>query len=406
MLLQRLLTLTLLLASFNLSAQRYYFENISVDHGLPASKAYAVLQDSTGLVWVGTEGGLASYDGNSVSTFGSAHGLAENGARSLFLDRKGRLWVGHLGGGITILEDRTFTSITIAGLKLTSDVTGFAQDAQGSIWVSTYGQGVLKLGEVDIAAREALAEVFATPQRISINIPFILGLQDGTICILEDGGSAKHWDPSGKSFKPLEPSGLPEIAHFTSLFEDRKGNLWFSSLSSGAFKVDRTRNQVTSFDIASGLPSNFTTCFSEDLDGNIYIGTWDAGLARIESEGIQRFNPDNGLHSVAVRALALDREGNLLVATNDHGMDLYRGERFLTFNDEDGLLDPQVWAVMEDQDRRIWFGTNGGINILDPSNKSTARVKTLTAQQGDLTSNRVRCLKQDSRGHVWIGMES
>src|SRR5262245_52662181 len=85
-----------------LSAQRYYFENVAVANGLPATKVYAVLQDSTGLVWLGTESGLASFDGTNVVTFGSNEGMAQGGVRSLFLDKSRRLWCGHLGGGISV----------------------------------------------------------------------------------------------------------------------------------------------------------------------------------------------------------------------------------------------------------------------------------------------------------------
>ena len=56
--------------ALGLSAQRYYFENISVAQGLPATKVYCALQDSTGLVWLGTESGLASFDGTNVIAFG------------------------------------------------------------------------------------------------------------------------------------------------------------------------------------------------------------------------------------------------------------------------------------------------------------------------------------------------
>lgn len=393
------------------SGQRFYFENISVEQGLPASKVYGLLQDASGLIWMGTEAGLANYDGNAVVAFGTGEGLAPNGARSLMLDREGRLWVGHIQGGLSILDGRVFRTVSVNGSPLTSDITGIAQDGEGRIWLATYGQGVFRLKGLP-AMEEGAANVsveadrFGGAQKISDNINSVAALQDGGVCIIEDGGTLRQWNDGAGIFERLDLRGLPDLLSATSLFEDGRGALWVGTISNGAFKVDRKTGEVRTYDLLAGMPSNFAVCFAEDEAGRVWIGTWDAGLARIEEAGIRRFDPANGLHSVAIRALMRDREGNMLVATNDHGVDLYRGERFLTFNDEDGLLDPQVWAVIEDQDGRIWFGTNGGINILDPSNTSTARIKTLTAQQGDLTSNRVRCLREDSRGHIWIGTET
>ncbi|MEO8069082.1 MAG: two-component regulator propeller domain-containing protein [Flavobacteriales bacterium] len=395
----------LLLASLQVTAQNFYFENISIEQGLPASKVYCVVQDARGLVWMGTEAGLANYDGNTVVALGENAGTAANGARSLLLDKDGRLWAGHIQGGISLMENGAFRKLSIAGTALTSDVTGIAQDADGAVWIATYGQGLFKV--VSMAGDGVLTtEHFGSTQKISDNINMLTTLNDGTVCIIEDGGSPKRLDKAAKVFTSIQYSGLPELLSVTSLFEDSKGRLWFGTIQSGAYCVDPKTGQVNTYDLLSGMPSNFVVCFSEDEDGNIWAGTWDNGIGRIQPDGIQHFHSDNGLHSTVIRGIARDREGNMLIVTNDHGMDLYRGERFLTFNDEDGLLDPQVWAVLEDQDGRIWFGTNGGINILDQSNNSTARVKTLTAQQGDLTSNRVRCMRQDSKGHVWIGMET
>ncbi|HRH37106.1 MAG TPA: two-component regulator propeller domain-containing protein, partial [Flavobacteriales bacterium] len=64
-----LFTILLGVVVFSANAQRYYFENVSVGTGLPDSKVYAVLQDSSGLVWLGTESGLSNYDGKRVVSF-------------------------------------------------------------------------------------------------------------------------------------------------------------------------------------------------------------------------------------------------------------------------------------------------------------------------------------------------
>ena len=399
------LLLFMALAVLQARAQNFYFENISIEQGLPASKVYCVVQDAQGLVWMGTEAGLANYDGNTVVALGESEGTAANGARSLLLDKEGRLWVGHIQGGISLMENGAFRKLSMAGTPLTSDVTGIVQDANGVVWIATYGQGLFKVKS--IGEDGALTtEHYSADRKISDNINSLVALKDGTVCIIEDGGSPKRLDKSGKVFEAMQYNGLPELLSVTSLFEDSKGRMWFGTIRNGAYCVDPGTKNVATYELLNGLPSNFVVCFSEDDDGNIWVGTWDNGIGRIQQDGVRHFSADNGLHSTAIRGMARDREGNMLIASNDHGLDLYRGERFLTFNDEDGLLDPQVWAVIEDQDGRIWFGTNGGINILDQSNHSTARVKTLTVQQGDLTSNRVRCMRQDSKGHVWIGMET
>ena len=73
-------------------SQRYFFENIGIQDGLPASKVYAALQSGFGIVWIGTEAGLASYDGNLVVNH--EQGVARSGARALHMDREAGLWSG------------------------------------------------------------------------------------------------------------------------------------------------------------------------------------------------------------------------------------------------------------------------------------------------------------------------
>ncbi len=387
------------------AAQRYFFENISVQQGLPSSKVYGAVQDSSGLIWIGTEAGLAFYDGVEVVPFGTAQGTAPNGARTLFLDKENTLWVGHLGGGISRGRGSRFSTTVIEGAPLTSDITGMAQDNDGALWICTYGQGVLRIME-PAAESPLMVERFGEAQGISERIAGITRLQNGELLFLEDRNTLQRWDAAGKGFKPFAPPGLPSLHRITTLFEDSRGALWVGTVSGGAYHLDLKNGRTTVYDLHNGMPSNFIFSFGEDAVGRVWIGTWEKGAVRVEDKGLQRFDPGSGLHSIAIRAITRDREGNLLICTNDNGVDLYKGERFVNFGTDEGLVDPQVWAVMEDRSGHIWFGTNGGISILDPSNYSTARVKNVTMQQGALTTNRVRSIEQDAQGMVWIGTEN
>ncbi|MCB0814333.1 MAG: hypothetical protein KDB87_14385, partial [Flavobacteriales bacterium] len=114
----------------------------------PASKVYAVLQDGYGTVWIGTEAGLAAYDGRQVRSIGTQDGAAPGGARSLLLDRQGRLWVGHLDGGITVHDGDRFQAYTV-GEGMPSAVTGLAEDVNGTIWLATAGSGAWRIPPVE-----------------------------------------------------------------------------------------------------------------------------------------------------------------------------------------------------------------------------------------------------------------
>jgi ligand-binding sensor domain-containing protein/class 3 adenylate cyclase len=399
-----LLVVLLCSLPFSSRAQRYFFENIAVRDGLPASKVYALLQDSTGLVWIGTESGLASYDGLKVRTYGAGDHLASNGARSIFQDDHQRLWVGHLGGGISLRDENGFRAVQLDGLRSEHDITAIAQDSKGAIWLATFGDGAYRITDVPKEG-PVKAEVFKDNKGLAERITGITRLNDGRLLFLEAQGDMKIWDPGAGKFNAFKPQGMPALMGITTVFQDSRDRFWIGTQSAGAVCLDTKANKATTYDIATALPSNFVLCFGEDEQGRVWVGTWDNGLARIESNGIRRFNMGNGTHSQRMRCIARDREGNMLIGTHDAGMEIYKGDRFRSFTEDDHLVDKQVWAVLATGNGQLWFGTNGGITILTPEPNGAGTVRHLTMQGGQLTSNHVRALVEDARGHVWIGTE-
>ena len=398
----------LLLACFavvGLQAQRFYFERLDVQNGLPTSNVYAVLQDSSGLVWLGTEDGLVSFDGrerDGVHAYGTADGLAPKGARCLLIDAQQRFWVGHSGGGISLRTANAQRSVKPAGEPLVSDITGIAQDEQGGIWMTTMGQGVMHI----TAVREdgtLDAERFGNEQGILDHVLDVRRFKDGTIAFLEDGGTLKKWDAGTKRFNSLEWGGLQDVLGVNALYEDGEGRIWLGTIANGAYVLDPRTGQVVNYSTANGLPSNLVSCFGEDAAGQVWVGTWGGGAAVIGLNGVRRhYHPGNGLESLQVRKLVRDAEGNMLLATSDYGLIIFKGERFLNLMEQDGLLDQQVWAVMEDRNGRLWFGTDGGVSILDPKVQGPGMIKTLQT----VRTSRVRSIVEDAMGNIWIGSET
>lgn len=396
------LAVLMLATGLDAKAQRYFFENVGVQDGLPASKVYDLLQDSTGLIWVGTEAGLASYDGRAVQTFGGRDDLAANGVRILFLDKDERLWAGHLGGGISLRDDGRFRKIELAEAAPAHDVTGLAQDSDGAIWVATFGDGAYRISEVPEQEAPS-ASRYGEAEGLNARLVGITTLNDGSLLFLDAQGGMKRWVNGG--FEVYKPKGMPQLMGITNVFQDSHDRIWIGTQSSGAVMVDPRSGEQTTYDIASAMPSNFVMCFAEDASGQIWVGTWDNGLARIEEHGVRRFNMGNGTHSQRMRCIIRDREGNMLIGTHDAGLELYKGDRFRSFTEEDHLVDRQVWALVQVRDGSIWLGTNGGVTILNTEKDGTFRTRHLTMQGGQLTSNHVRALVEDDRGHVWIGTE-
>jgi len=68
------------------------FTNYNVDNGLPSNEVYHVLTDKKGMIWIATDNGVCSYDGNKFNTLTTNDGLTDNVVFKFFEDHKGRIW--------------------------------------------------------------------------------------------------------------------------------------------------------------------------------------------------------------------------------------------------------------------------------------------------------------------------
>jgi hypothetical protein len=106
-----------------------------VEAGLPHNSAPHVLQTRDGYLWVGTETGLARFDGIRFTTYRAANtpGLPDNWIRFLFEDKAGSLWVG-TAHGLCRYRDGKFECV---GLR-NQAIVNLAEDRTGRIWIGTF----------------------------------------------------------------------------------------------------------------------------------------------------------------------------------------------------------------------------------------------------------------------------
>ena len=117
------------------------------DQGLPRNDVGALAQTSDGYLWIGTEEGLARFDGARFVVFDRRNtpALADHDIRALFAARDGTLWIGTRGGGLVSFKSGTFARVTAAQGLGDDHVLAIAGDRDGSIWIGTDGGGLTHL---------------------------------------------------------------------------------------------------------------------------------------------------------------------------------------------------------------------------------------------------------------------
>ena len=82
--------------------------------GLPSSKTYDIVQDSTGLLWIGTENGLVTFDGDEFVTY-SHPDLLDNDIIELSINRNGRVYFLNLSEQLGYIENEKMVFIKTDG---------------------------------------------------------------------------------------------------------------------------------------------------------------------------------------------------------------------------------------------------------------------------------------------------
>lgn len=167
---------------------------------------------------------------------GTQLGLLDASPYALCEDRHGKLWLGS-GWGVFVCDnkDLRFERVTELGWQYVYDI---AEDAEGTIWIATMGNGVFKF---DSANKKI-----------------------------------KHY-----SFKVDDPASLSSNS-VSSISETANGDIWFSTDRGGICRYNKEQDNFTSFSIADGLPDDVAYKILEDKEKNLWFGT---------NKGLVRFNP-------------------------------------------------------------------------------------------------------------------
>jgi len=106
--------------------------------GLISDTVSSLLQDSKGNIWIGTRDGLTRYDGKSLLHFTEREGLINNVVRSIYEDSKRNIWIGTTKG-ITKYDGKSFTHYTEKEGFNANFVEYIIEDLRGNILLGGFG---------------------------------------------------------------------------------------------------------------------------------------------------------------------------------------------------------------------------------------------------------------------------
>ncbi|KZE15903.1 ligand-binding sensor domain-containing protein [Sphingomonas hankookensis] len=357
-----------------------WFQTLDGSAGLPHSTTTAIVQSSDGLMWIGTRGGLARYDGQRLKVFrqtiGRTGGVPDNYIRSLLALPHGAVLVGTNVGGMVRYDPRSngFAAIGGAtGVGVGTRIMSIVSDGQDGAYVAS-DRGVFHYD----ARHDRIAPVASQGDALAEGAFAVHRDADGTLYAGGDHGLFVR----RRGAVRFVAVATPDIGDVWAIARDRMGRLWIGTGSHGIFVQLAGGRVIQPAALAGASPliaHRTVRTFAIGPNGVVWAGTDGVGVLRIATEGglavrsIRNLQANRGsLSGDTVRDLHIDRTGRLWAATEVGASHTDPApEAILTIGNampdpRHSLADRTVSGVMVDRRDRIWVGmSNGMIDMVD-----------------------------------------
>ncbi len=355
--------------------------------GLPGN-GRCFLQDKAGMFWIGTDKGLARYDGVNLEIYGTEQGIQDPNIWSICEDARQRLWIGTGNGEVFVLDRPSGIILKLADTFPRGSNFGIMRDRDGQMWIARSGQGYIIVNE-----SAGTVKKFSKREGLAGNNPAIKILQDKDHRIwLNSSSGVTVIDNQAHKLKRL----FTEDAIF-SLMEDRDGNIWVGG-NKGAYILNMEKSTQLHLSSKQGIEGAVFGLL-QDKTGIFWLTTDQnkAFAVDLQKNTVEKFTI--GSDNRIIYSVVEDAEGQLWLGSvnaGSHVINLNRG-RPGNFTTSDGLSSNVFWATLEAKDGNIWLGTTNGIDVYDPTYRT---IRHLGIEQG-LPDRNMNHLYEDRQGQIW-----
>ncbi len=400
------------------------FHRLPLDDALSQNTVATMLQDSRGLMWFGTLGGLNVYDGYRFEALPidprDPEALAGVSISQLLQDSRGRIWVAGAAGWLDrvdpVTREITHVAQSVAGAsdRPGSNAMALHEDAAGNLWIGS-NTGLHRYdAATDTVQMHADARGDAPPPLSAVTA--IVAGDEGRLWLGTPNGLARFNPDTGDIEHFRHRTGDPDSLvddRVTALLLDSDRTLWVGTregLSRREAGSDAFQSHVADFESEHALAGNYVRTLLQDSRGRIWVGTQSGGLNLYRNGRFQSFqhDPDNpqGISSDDVWSLFEDRTGLLWIGTAGGGLNQinpstqrFNALRSLPFNAR-SLRNPFVWDIAEDADGNIWMTTLAGLERWNPR---SGDYSLFQPRPGANEMNQLQSLHIDPHGSIWVG---
>ena len=291
-------------------AQNFHqWGSITVFNGLPSDSVRAIAQTPDGVMWFGTDNGLARFDGRRIQNF-SPGGTDTNGILALEVSPSGEVWIGTRAGAFVYSNGR---------FQIVSGTEAYAITKillADEIFLGT-DAGLVLRGATNESGSTTVSPLFVDPVNSSDGSPVsITGLirRNGKLVASTSGRGVL--DVSDGNVAESDLKSRPPLVH--AMVQTSDHSVWLGTeATKGASGVYRARGIALPVRIAAPTADVFAL---ETNDSGLWAGTERYGLFHFADSKLKKNytfeNTSGGLRSNTIFTIFTDREGVVWIGTN------------------------------------------------------------------------------------------
>ena len=301
----------------------------------PSENAFCMMFDHRGVLWIGTDNGLKSYDGYQVRTYRSdaysPHLLPNNTVRSLAEDKDNRLWVGTRNGLLRLdLRTGAVTTFHLPG-EDQRIIYSLYVDPQGQLWVGTDGG----LSVFDRKTQRFLSYTgknswLVTPEgtrtrMTGYSVKSMVQAPNGDLIIGTWSSDLLRLRRGTHTF--LRYPAFNAIHSAYSLCYDHRGRLWVGSWGNGAVCMDHPDDihhpQVKAYPFTTGNFDIFLSIVEDPVTHNLWAATREGICMLNTNDDMAQWQQITNIDGTSLNysnSIATDLSGNIWVLTQNNGV--------------------------------------------------------------------------------------
>jgi len=378
------------------------FENIKNIHPTIAEQVNYITRSDRERIWVGTLSDLCYFDIKDLEKIVAGEkdvyhmriqdikrAVSNPTVHCIYKDSFNNIWIGSNGGGASFISNRSPFFRSWKGEIIPGVINGLSDkdactvcvDGNGSVWVGTDGGGI------NVYTNDKREKVYMPGDNGAASEAYFSSLKDSNDDLwFGNYMGIDVFYQKEKRFKPYRLKNGPSMVY--SLFEDSFRNIWIASdRGVEIYNLDTKESRVPGME-SIGLLTNRIRSVSEDRLRNVWIGTLNKGICvyNLLTHEIKHFTESNGFYNNAIKHIFKDSRHRMWVATAE-GLVMFpdaENDNYIVYNAGNGLACSYIRAIQEDNQGNIWVSTNFGISCFLESEN---RFLNYDQHNGALTGN-------------------